>query len=205
MTRRRLLAGVVLLGLLSLGWRNRPAFAGLYDNDKAKVTQGDVKDIDYWNTKWNMERLEEAIQSHQPEGAIAVEVGSLVRNLDDLLKTYPNHEGIKTWRARAGAVQDKLDPNANRSESFREGCLWAEGNYRLAYATFGAGKMAVADKDWESAHDWLKMASENLGFLEDRLKKQDRVANWPPEFVAWIKAIRPELNTLRAEVAKHLK
>jgi hypothetical protein len=202
---QRLFMSAVVCGLLALSLGNRLAFAGLYDDDKTKITQGDIKDIDYWNTKWNMERLEEAIKSRQPEGAIAVEVGSLVRNLDDLVKNYPNHEGIKKWRARAGEVQDKLDPNANRSESFREGCLWAEGNYRLAYATYGAGKMAAADKNWEDANGWLKMASENLGFLEDRLKKQDRVANWPPEFADWIKATRPELNTRRAEVAKHLK
>ncbi len=203
MSARKLFVGIAVFGLLGLS--SGPVKAGLYDDDKTKITGGDILDIDYWNDKWNYERMDEAIKSHQPEGAIAVEVGSLVRNLDELSQKYPNDTELKKWHDHAAEVEAKIDPNANRSESFRDGCLWREGNYRLAYASYGAGKMAMDAKRWEDAKSWLRMADENLGFLQTRVDKKDRVANWPPEFIEWIKTTRADVQKQRAEVAKHLK
>lgn len=203
MSVRGMLMGVAVLGLLGLA--GPPASAGLYDDDTAKITGGDILDIDYWNAKWNYERMDEAIKSRQPEGAIAVEVGSLVRDLDELSKKYSNDTELKKWHDHAAEVEAKIDPNANRSASFNEGCLWKEGNYRLAYISYGAGKMAEDAKHWADAHDWLRMAIQNLGFLQDRLAKNDRVVNWPPEFVTWIKTTRADAEKQKAEVVKHMK
>ena len=68
-----------------------------------------------------------------------------------------------------------------------------------------AAKMSIAVKAWEDARDWLKQAHKQLGYLEERVKNQERVANWPPEFVKWIASTRPEVDKLRAEVAAKLK
>jgi hypothetical protein len=48
------------------------------------------------------------------------------------------------------------------------------------------------------------MAVENFGYLRQRLGKNDRVANWPPEFVTWINQTAPQAEQLKAETAKHL-
>lgn len=204
MHTRRSFVRIAAVGLLCLSPVARLAADGLYDDDN-KITSGDIKDISYWRLKWTMDRLEEAIKSRQPQGRIAVEVGSSLRSADDLIKMYPMHGGLKKWRERLAEVDKKIDPNANRQEAFREGCLWAEGNYELAYASLGAAKTAAAQKNWEDARGWVRQGLQNLGFLEDRLKKGERVANWSPEFIAWIKEARPEGEKLREQVAAHFK
>jgi hypothetical protein len=203
MHTRRSLIRIAAAGLFCLGPVARVS-ADLFDDD-AKITSGDIKDISYWRLKWTMDRLEEAIKSRQPQGRIGVEVGSAMRSADDLIKMYPNHTGLKKWKERLAEVDGKIDPNANRQESFRQGCLWAEGNYELAWASFGAAKVAMKEKNWEDARGWLRQGLQNLSFLQDRLNKQDRVANWPPEFITWIKETKPEAEKLRDEVAGHLK
>jgi hypothetical protein len=179
------------------------AAADLYDDDK--VSSGDIRNMDYWRTKWAMDRMEEAIKSRQPEGAVSLAVGGLMRSLEDLMKHYPMHTGIKKWYEHTQEIEKKISPNANRQESFREGCLWAEGNYEMAYASLNCARMSSEQKIWEDARDWGRMADKNLGFLEDRQKKGERTANWSPEFLTWLKDTRTQVDKLRADVKTHVR
>ena len=43
---------------------------GLYDDDKANITSGDVCDVMYWQTKYAHQKLDAALKSRQPEAAI---------------------------------------------------------------------------------------------------------------------------------------
>src|SRR5689334_8152259 len=95
MYSRRSFLWVAIAGLPVLT-RAFPAGADLYDDDK-NIATGDIRDIDYWKTKWDMERMDEAIKERQPEGAVSLAVGSTMRSLESLMKTYPKHTGLKKW------------------------------------------------------------------------------------------------------------
>jgi hypothetical protein len=179
--------------------------AGLYDDDATKVTGGDLKERDYWRAKWNSIRLEEAIKERQPEGAIMMELIGDVSLLDDLLKKYPNHEDLKKWRARAGEIQKKINPDANRGESFKAGSLWNEHNYREAYVGLNCGKVAMAEQDWKEARSCLNDAERDFKIMTNRLEQNDRVAAWPPDAAGWVKTASAEATQLNEEVAKKLK
>src|SRR5690348_12245916 len=77
-----------------------PASAGLYGDGK-DIKTGDIADQDYWWAKFDAMMLDIAIQTKQPEGAIAVELASSIRRLDDLIKKYPNHEDLKKMKEHA--------------------------------------------------------------------------------------------------------
>jgi hypothetical protein len=177
---------------------------GLYD-DAAKTTGGDLKERDYWRARWDAERLEEALKERQPEGAIMMALISSASRLDELLKTYPNHEDLKKWRARTTEIQGKIDPNANRGDSFRTGSLWNEHNYREAFVGLNCGKTAMAQGDWDSAKSCLADAERDLGFLKARVDNKDRVGAWPEDRIAWVNAKVAEIAQLRADVALKLK
>src|SRR5438270_7726668 len=105
---RRMFAVVACLSLFTL-----TAFAaekkGLYADEAKDKTSGDIKDRDYWQSKWDAKMLEDAIKTRQPEGPISVNVESSLRNLEALEKKYPKHEDIKKWQARFEEIKGKLD------------------------------------------------------------------------------------------------
>ena len=43
---------------------------GLYDDDRAATTSGDVLDVIYWQAKYASLKFDAALQTKQPEGAI---------------------------------------------------------------------------------------------------------------------------------------
>jgi hypothetical protein len=165
-----------------------PALAALYDSDATAVTGGPLLDRDYWRANWDAMRLEDALKERQPEGAMLIAVISQVQLLDELIKKYPNHEDLKKWKARADAIKAKIDPDANRQEQFKPGCLWAEGNYKEAFVNVNYAKVAIDHQDWAAAHDGLNYADRNLGFLRKRIKDDDRVNAWPQGAADWVTA-----------------
>jgi hypothetical protein len=174
---------------------------GLYDDDK-NATSGDLKDRDFWRAKWADEQIDQAIKEHQPEGAIGMELISQVHLLDDLIKQHPKHEQLLKWREHAASIQKKIGEDFNRSDSFKPGCLLNEYAYREAYTGLHCGKAAAADKDWPMALDCFRESAKQLGFLQKRIENNERVDNWPPEFVKWIKETKPEVEQLRDDAAK---
>ena len=58
--------------------------------------------------KFDAMMLELAIKQHQPEGHIAVDLASSIRQLDDLSKKLPQHQEIAKWKARAHEVDSKI-------------------------------------------------------------------------------------------------
>ena len=166
---------------------------GLYDDDNEAVTSGALKLLDYWRAKFNAEQLEEAIKTRQPEGAIGLELVSVVSLLDDLLKTYPNHDELKAWRERALAVQKRIDPNASRNDGFDSRCVWHEHSYREAWVGYHCGKLAEQEGDSAFAADCYRTARQKLGYLTGRLDSSERVGDWPPSVPLWIRETSAEL------------
>jgi hypothetical protein len=180
------------------------AYGGLYDSDVASIKSGDIKDRDYWRAKWDSIRLEEALQERQPEGAIMMAIVGQTNLLTELEKKYPNDEDFKKWKARATEINSKIDPNANRGESFKLGSLWNEYNYREAYVNYNYAKVAIGQQDWQTAADGLREAERNLEFLQDRIKNNDRVAVWPAGASDWVKDTAADTAKLQNEVKAKL-
>ncbi|MEP6492063.1 MAG: hypothetical protein ABJF01_05265 [bacterium] len=192
-----------IVALLSV--RSTPAVAQLYASDAASVKGGDLLDRDYWRAKWDSMRLDEAIKERQPEGAILMSVISQTQLLDELVKKYPNDQDFKTWKEHAEGIKGKISPNANRSDSFKPGSLWNEMNYREAYVNYNYAKVAIDKKDWAAAKDGLNYADKNLGFLLDRVKKDDRVSAWPDGAAKWVTDASTEVVKMHAQVNAKLK
>jgi hypothetical protein len=180
------------------------AYGGLYDSDITAIKGGDIKDRDYWRAKWDSIRLEEALQERQPEGAIMMAIISQTNLLAELEKKYPNDEDFKKWQARAAEINAKIDPNANRGESFKPGSLWNEYNYREAWVNYNYAKVAIDQQDWQTAADGLREAERNLGFLQDRIKNNDRVATWPASASQWVKDTAADTAKLQNDVKAKL-
>ena len=125
--------------------------------------------------------------------------------LDELIKKYPNHEDLKKWKARADEIKSKIDPDANRQEQFKPGCLWAEGNYKEAFVNVNYAKVAIDHQDWAAAHDGLNYADRNLGFLRQRIKDSDRVNAWPPGAAEWVTASSADVAKMTDLVKGKLK
>jgi hypothetical protein len=192
-----LLAGLIVATDPLLG---SSAYGGLYDSDVTAIKGGDIKDRDYWRAKWDSIRLEEALQERQPEGAVMMAVISQTNLLGELEKKYPNDEDFKKWKARAAEINGKIDPNANRGESFKPGSLWNELNYREAYVNYNYAKVAIDQQDWATAADGLREAARNLQFLQDRIKNNDRVAAWPAGASQWVTDTAADTAKLQTEV-----
>lgn len=167
---------------------------GLYDQDNKAVTTGALKELDYWRAKFNAEQLEEALKTRQPEGVIGLELVSVVSLLDDLLKTYLNHDDLKSWRERAVAVQKMIDPEASRRDSFDGRCVWNEHSYQEAYVNYYAGKFAESQGDSASAAGAFRTALQKLNYLSGRLEANERVADWPASVPVWIRETKAELD-----------
>lgn len=202
-SRRLFLTSVLVLVAATLV--TSASHAGLYDSDAESVKGGDIKDRDYWRAKWDSIRLEEALKERQPEGAILMAVIGQGQLLDDLIKKYPNDEDFKKWKARSQEIKGKIDPNANRGESFKPGSLWNEWNYREAYVNYNYGKIAIAQEDWETARDGVREADRHFQILRERVQKEDRVAAWPDGAAQWIKTTSTEVAQMQDTVAAKLK
>lgn len=182
-----------------------PSYAGLYDSDATSIKGGPILDRDYWRAKWDSMRLEDALKERQPEGAVLIAVIGQIQLLDELIKKYPNDQELKDWKARAVEIQGKIDPNANRSDQFKDGCLWGETNYREAYVNYNYAKLAIQQQNWDTAKDGLNYAEQNFTILQERIKNNDRVSAWPPGAADWITRTAPELAQMKEQVNAKLK
>jgi len=178
---------------------------GLYASDSAGIKGGDLLDRDYWRAKWDNIRLDEAIKERQPEGPILIAVIGEIQLLDQLIQKYSADQDFKAWKAHAEEIQHKINPDANRNEYFKPGSLWAEGNYKEAYVNYNYAKVAIQKQDWREAKDGLNYADRNLGFLRDRIQKNDRVAAWPDGAAKWVQDTSADVQKLYVQVNAKLK
>src|SRR5271154_4026241 len=201
----RLLACTVVLTATLCASVPAPSYAGLYDSDATSIKSGPILDRDYWRAKWDSMRLEDALKERQPEGVVLIAVIGQIQLLDELIKKYPNDQELKDWKARAVEIQGKIDPNANRSDQFKDGCLWSETNYREAYVNYNYAKLAIQQQNWDAAKDGLNYAEQNFTILQERIKNNDRVSAWPPGAADWITKTAPELAQMQEQVNAKLK
>jgi hypothetical protein len=144
---------------------------GLYDTG-ANATSGELNNQDYWWARFDAMMLEIAIQTRQPEGRIAVDIASSLRRLDDLAKKFPKHQEIAKMRARFQEIDGKINPNANRGESFSKECPWDEANFAQLWVNLHWGKVAYDQKDYSTTVSCLSnvMQNYNIMLAPDRMK-----------------------------------
>jgi len=201
----RLLACTIVLTAALCASVSAPSYAGLYDSDATSIKNGPILDRDYWRAKWDSMRLDDAIKERQPEGAILIAVIGQIQLLDELIKKYPNDQDLKDWKAHAEEIKGKIDPNANRSDQFKDGCLWSEINYREAYVNYNYAKLAIDQQNWDAAKDGLNYANQNVTILQARIKNNDRVSAWPSGAADWVTTTAPELAKMQDQVNAKLK
>ena len=168
-----------------------PSFGQLYGN-KGDVTKGDLNDQDYWWSVFDDMMLKLALKQHQPEGRIAVDLASTSRRLDELVKKYPKHEGIRAMQERVNAEMKKLDPNAPRGASFSGECPWDEANFAQLWVNMHWAKVAWDEKDYQNVQRLMQNVNQNM----DIMLAPDRMKSYPPELSAYVHDAKPEAERL---------
>jgi hypothetical protein len=169
---------------------------GLYDDDKAAVTSGDLLDVCYWQTKFAALKLEAALKSRQPEWPIRLLVADVINSCTDLLRTYPGHEDVMGWRDHAREIEKKIDPNAPSADFKSNFAQWRDYSYESGWRFYHLAGMAAADDDRSLA---LSYAREGIKQLE---RTVERMAEWPAEVQEWVTAALAELRSLEAKGGK---
>lgn len=169
---------------------------GLYDSDSGDIATGDLNSQDYWWTKYDAAMLDLALKQHQPEGRIGVNLAIALRRIDDLQKKYPKHEQIKKWKTRFEEIQGKINPNANRSDSFTTECPWDESNFAQLWVNEHWVKFLVEQKNWKDAEPLLSNIRQNYEIM----LAPDRMKNYPEDLRKWVTESKPEFEKLAVQV-----
>lgn len=163
---------------------------GLYDDDNAGITSGDVLDVIYFQTKFSQLKLDAALKSRQPEAAIKGLIPSVINGADDVLKTYANHSEVKAWSENAKKIQGKLSPNPAPEDFKADFAHWKDYSYEAGWRSYYIAKMAFDAQKYDMAK---QHASETITQFT---RSQDRMTNWPADVQQFIKTSKDEMEKL---------
>ncbi len=171
---------------------------GLYDDEKEAVTSGDVLDVIYWQTKFATLKFEQALKTHQPEGAIRLLVPDVINSCASVLETFPNHEDVKNWRLRALEIEKKIDPNAPSADFKSNFAQWRDYSYEAGWRSYHIAKMAAEDEDWA-------LARTHALEVDTQFKRTvERMGAWPAEVQAWVRESLQEMQGMAEKAAGKL-
>ncbi|MGC4031764.1 MAG: hypothetical protein QM754_08535 [Tepidisphaeraceae bacterium] len=159
---------------------------GLYDDDNAAITSGDLADVIYWQTKFEFLKLEAALAGRQPEYAINGILPGIINGAADVLKTYPNHAEVKAWSDKARLIQTKIDPNAAPADFRTDFAHWKDHSYEAGWRHLNVAKSHAARNDQAIARSHARDAVTQL------TRAKDRCAAWPADVQAWVNAALAE-------------
>jgi hypothetical protein len=165
---------------------------GLYGDEGKNATGGELNNQDYWWAKFDDMMLDLAIQQHQPEGRIGLNLASSIRRLDDLSKKYPKHQEIAKWKAHAEQVEGKINPNADRNKAFSPELPWEESNYAQLWVNLHWAKAAFDAKDYGTAQSCMQNVMQNY----DIMLKPDRMKDYPADLRKWVVDSKPDADKL---------
>ena len=140
--------------------------------------------------------LDLAVKQHQPEGRIGMNIAIALRRMDDLIKKYPKHEGIKKWKTHFEEVQAKINPNASRSDGFTTECPWDESNFAQLWVNEHWVKFLVEQKNWNDAKPLISNIRQNYEIM----LAPDRMKNYPEDLRKWVVESKPEFEKLAVQV-----
>src|ERR1700743_1794256 len=99
-------------------------------------------------------------------------------------------------RARFQEIEAKIDPNANRGESFTKECPWDESNFAQLWVNEHWVKFLVEQKNWKDAEPLLSNIRQNYEIM----LAPDRMKEYPEELRKWVMESKPEFEKLSAQV-----
>jgi len=155
---------------------------GLYGDEGKDVTSGELNNQDYWWARYDAMMLEMAIKMHQPEGRIAVDLGSSIRRLDDLHKKFPKHQEIAKMKARADEIEAKFNPNADRRQNFGPDFPWDEANFAQLWVNMHWAKSAFDAKDYTSSYSSMQNVMQNYQIM----MAPDRMKDYPEDLRKYV-------------------
>jgi hypothetical protein len=165
---------------------------GLYGDEGKDVTSGELNNQDYWWARYDAMMLEMAIKMHQPEGRIAVDLGSSMRRLDDLHKKFPKHQEIDKMKARAEEIDAKINPNADRRQSFGPEFPWDESNFAQLWVNLHWAKSAFDAKDYSSSLSSMQNVMQNYQIM----LAPDRMKDYPEDLRKYVVDNKPAADAL---------
>jgi hypothetical protein len=168
---------------------------GLYDDDKAAITSGDVLDVIYWQTKFSHQKLDAALKSRQPEAAVAGLIPSVINGATDVLKEYANHADVKAWLENAKRIQGKLSANPAPGDFKGDFAHWKDYSYEAGWRSYHIAKMAAAEQNWGVALEHSREVVTQFG------RSVDRMAGWPADVQAFVTSAKAEMEKLKEEAA----
>jgi hypothetical protein len=170
---------------------------GLYDDDLAAVTSGDVNSKEFFYAKAHAEALEFALKSKQPEGAIKDFLKEVIKAQDEALKTYANHGDLKKWKERAETIQKKISPSASWT-SWKHDWPW-NSPYVHGWVEYHWAKCAKEAGDWNTVYEQSRAAQNHLG----EYGAQKEMKSWSKELQDWLPKAKAEMEALWEESRKH--
>ena len=168
---------------------------GLYDDDNAAVTSGDVLDVIYWQTKFAHLKLEAALAGRQPEGAVKQLTPDVRNGAQDVLGRYPNHAEVKTWLENAKKIEGKITPNAAHADFKADFAHWKDYSYEAGWRSYHVAKMAADVQDFSTADQHAREVITQFGRSLERMGPQ----NWPADVQQFVKTARSEMERLHEE------
>ncbi len=171
---------------------------GLYDDDLAAVTSGDISNKEYWYAKFTSQKVDNALKTRQPEGAIKDYLPEAIKAYDAALKTYPNHEDIKKWKEKAVSIQGKINPKADWA-SWKSDFYWADGAFENGWALYHWAKFAMQNNEWDVVYEQARSAHNSLG----EYGAQGKMKGWPEDVQKWIVDADTDAQKIWEESRKH--
>jgi hypothetical protein len=171
---------------------------GLYDDDLAAVTSGDISNKEYWYAKYASQKVDNALKTRQPEGAIKDYLPEAIKAYDAALATYPNHEDLKKWKEKAVSIQGKINPNAEWAR-FKSDFHWDNGPFEHGWVEFNWAKLAAQNGEWDVVYEQARSAHNHLG--EYGAQKDMRA--WSDDVKKWVTDSDTEAQNIWEESRKH--
>jgi hypothetical protein len=144
--------------------------------------------------------LDKAIQLHEPEGRIGINVAIAQRRLDDLSTKFPKHEEVRKMKTHFDDVASHIDPNASRSEYFSKDCPWDESNFAQLWVNLHWAQSAFKERDFSTARSCLQNVEQNYGFM----LAPGRMDHYPEDLKKWVIDNKSTADQLYAEVKQKI-
>jgi len=171
---------------------------GLYD-DKAAIVDGDILDAIYWEAKFSALRLDAAIETRQPEGAIGLLLPAVINGCADVLKEYPRHEEVRQWQKEALLLQGRINPYAPPADVTAGFNHWNDPSYEAGWRSYHLAKMSVSSEYWGWARSFAADAVKYFRLTTNRMTE------WPPNVREWIRIAQKEMEDIREDAARRIE
>lgn len=169
---------------------------GLYDDDKASQTTGDILDVIYWQAKFAYLKFKAALASKQPEGDIRFVILDVISGCQDVLKEYPNHTEVKAWLEEVKKINAKVNQSSMPQGWRGDFEAWGQHSYEAGWRAAHIARMAMAIEDYDQAKGFSRDAVTYL------TRAKGLYANWSADAKAFVDKTLPEMEQLLEKASK---